>query len=75
MFTITSSHGTPLDEPLVLPVPDSAAWREAEAMGLDLPMLYDSIRKTPEQRIREHADALAFAEMLRAAKLNPHVAV
>lgn len=65
----------PLDEPLVLPVPDTAAWREAEAMGLDLPMLYDSICKTPDERICEHADALAFAEMLRAAKLNPHVAV
>ena len=48
----------PLDEPLVLPVPDTAAWREAEAMGLDLPMLYDSICKTPEERIREHALAL-----------------
>ena len=36
---------------------------------------YDSIRKTPDERIREHADALAFAETLREAKLNPHVAV
>lgn len=75
MFTITSSHGVLLDEPLILPVPDTASWREAEAIGIDLPMLYDSIRKTPDERIREHADALAFAETLREAKLNPHVAV
>ena len=75
MITITSSHGMPLDEPLVLPVPDTAAWREAEAMGIDLPLLYDSIRKTPDERIREHASALELAETLRAAMLKPHVAV
>ena len=58
MFTITSSHGMPLDEPLVLPVPDTAAWREVEAQGMDVALLYDSWRKTPDERIREHALAL-----------------
>ena len=48
----------PLDEPLVLPVPDTEAWREVESLGMDVAMLYDSWRKTPEQRILEHADAL-----------------
>ncbi|MEO7318227.1 MAG: hypothetical protein ABIZ56_04480 [Chthoniobacteraceae bacterium] len=65
MFTITSSHGMPLDEPLVLPVPDTAAWREVETLGMDVAMLYESWRKTPEERIREHADALNFASSLR----------
>ena len=65
MFTITSSHGMPLDEPLVLPVPDTAAWREVEAQGMDVKMLYDSWRKTPEERIREHADALNSADSMR----------
>lgn len=55
----------PLDEPLVLPVPDTAAWREVEAQGMDVQMLYDSWRKTPEQRIRQHADALNSALSMR----------
>ena len=54
-----------LDEPLVLPVPDTAAWREIEAQGMDVKMLYDSWRKTPEERIREHADALNSALSMR----------
>jgi hypothetical protein len=65
MFTITSSHGMPLDEPLVLPVPDTAAWREVEAQGMDVKMLYDSWRMTPEERIREHAAALNSAVSMR----------
>lgn len=75
MITITHSHGQPLDEPLVLPVPDTPAWREAEAMGIDLPMLYDSIRMTPDERIRTHASALAFVEVLRTAKIKSGVPV
>ena len=55
----------PLDEPLVLPVPDTAAWREVEALGMDVAMLYDSWRKTPEERIREHASALNLADSMR----------
>ena len=58
MLTITSSHGMPLDEPIVLPVPDTAAWREVEAMGMDVVMLYESWKKTPDERIRDHARAL-----------------
>ena len=65
MFTITSSHGMPLDEPLVLPIPDSAAWREVESLGMDVALLYDSWRMTPDERIREHASALNFAVSLR----------
>jgi hypothetical protein len=70
MIIITHSHGQPLDEPLYLPVPDTPAWREAEAMGIDLPMLYDSIRMTPDERIRNHASALNFIEILRTAKIR-----
>ena len=55
----------PLDEPLVLPVPDTAAWREVESLGMDVALLYDSWRKTPEERIREHAEALNLAVLLR----------
>ena len=53
-------------------MPDTAAWREAEAMGIDLPMLYDNIRKTPTERIRAHASALNCATMLRAAYLQQY---
>jgi len=72
MITITHSHGQPLDEPLHLPVPDTAAWREAEAMGIDLAMLYDSIRKTPDERIRQHAAALHLATTLRTAYVQQY---
>ena len=72
MITVTHSHGQPLDEPLRLPVPDTAAWREAEAMGIDLAMLYDNIRMTPEQRIRNHAAALDCATSLRNAYVQQH---
>ena len=65
MFTITSSHGMPLDEPLVLPIQDTAAWREVEAEGMDVKQLYDAWKMTPEERIREHAAALNFAVSLR----------
>ena len=58
MLTITSSHGMPLDEPLLLPVPDTAAWREVVAMGMDVVMLYESWKKTPVERVRDHARAL-----------------
>lgn len=72
MFTITSSHGTPLDEPLVLPLPDTAAWREVEAQGMDAKLLYDSWRMTPEERIREHASALNSMVSLREAFQKQH---
>jgi hypothetical protein len=72
MLTITSSHGMPLDEPLVLPVPDTAAWREVEALGMDLVLLYQSWRKTPEERIRDHASALNLAVTMREAFLKQH---
>jgi hypothetical protein len=65
MVTITSAHGMPLDEPLTIPVPDTAAWREVEAMGMDVVMLYESWRKTPAERIREHASALDAVVALR----------
>ena len=67
MIKVTSSHGVPLDEPLFLPVPDSPAWREVEAMGMDLQLLWNNLRKSPEQRIQEHAAALNFAVALQEA--------
>ncbi len=72
MFTITSSHGIPLDEPLVLPVPDTAAWREVEALGMDVALLYHSWRLTPEERIREHSGALNLAVALRESGQKYH---
>ena len=72
MFTITSSHGMPLDEPLVLPVPDTAAWREVEALGMDVALLYDSWRMTPDERIREHASALNSALWMRESFGKQH---
>jgi hypothetical protein len=48
-------------------VPDTPAWREVEAMGMDLQMLYENIRKTPAERIRDHAQALDSGTMLREA--------
>ena len=65
MIVVTSSHGCPLAEPLTLPVPDTAAWREVEAMGMDLVLLYESLRRSPAERIREHASALNLAVTLR----------
>ena len=65
MLTITSSHGMPLDEPLLLPVPDTAAWREVVAMGMDAVMLYESWKKTPAERVREHARALDLMLSIR----------
>ena len=62
----------PLDEPLVLPVPDTAAWREVEVQGMDVALLYDSWRKTPEERIREHASALNSIVVLRESFQKQH---
>lgn len=65
MITITSSHGCPLDEPLMLPVPDTAAWRKVEALGMDLVLLYESLQRTPAERIEVHASALELAATLQ----------
>ena len=62
----------PLDEPLVLPIPDTAAWRDVEAEGMDVKLLFDSWKMTPEERIREHAQALNSIVALREAFQKQH---
>ncbi len=65
MYTVTHSHGAPLEQPLTLPVSDVAAWAAAERMGIDLLMLYEQALATPEKRMCLHAEMLASAEALR----------
>lgn len=66
MYTITSFHGTLLEESVTLPVTNVEAWAAAEEMGIDLFMLYENARATPDQRMRAHAQMLASAEALGA---------
>jgi hypothetical protein len=44
-----------------------SAWAAAEAYGCDMSLLETTLRKTPAERIRIHARALAAARALREA--------
>ena len=41
--------------------------REAEAYGIDLSLLRANLRKSPTERLRDHAGAQAFTAALRRA--------
>jgi hypothetical protein len=43
---------------------------EAKAFGVDIQRLKINLRKTPTQRLQEHASAAAFSIHLRKAKLG-----
>jgi hypothetical protein len=47
--------------------PDAGpAWRAAHAAGIDMSLIEDSLRLTPEQRLTEHQQVIDFLEEVRA---------
>ncbi|MBT4821023.1 MAG: hypothetical protein HN742_13080 [Lentisphaerae bacterium] len=55
---------TPAKTPPARPGP---AWRRAAEYGIDMSLLEENLRKTPEQRLEAHAAALALVAQLRQA--------
>jgi len=49
--------------------PPGAAWRAAEAAGVDMSMLDHSLSLSVWERLVEHQHALELAEMLQNAKM------
>ena len=49
-----------------------SAWEKARAYGIDMSLIEANLRKTPLQRIRNHARALASATQLREAMGKRH---
>jgi hypothetical protein len=48
--------------------PDAGpAWRAAHAAGIDMSLIEDSLRLTPEQRLAEHQQVLDFLDEVRKA--------
>ena len=48
--------------------PDAGpAWRAAHAAGIDMSLIEDSLRLTPEERLAEHQQVLDFLEEVRLA--------
>jgi len=45
-----------------------SAWEAAAAQGIDMSLIEESLRKSPEERMREHAHALATVLALEAAR-------
>lgn len=45
---------------------------DASFFGVDVKKLKENLRKTPTQRLRDHARASAFAFKLKQAKLKNH---
>ncbi len=43
-----------------MPTGAGPAWRAAHAAGIDMSLLEDSLRLTPEQRLAEHQQVLDF---------------
>jgi len=44
-----------------------SAWEQAEQEGFDMSLIESNLRKTPSERIRNHARALQMALQLRQA--------
>lgn len=57
-------HGGEATTPSGQPGP---AWQAAIDAGLDMSLVELSLSKTPWERMQDHDQALAFAEMLREA--------
>lgn len=49
---------------------ETPAWRAAEAYGFDMSLIEANLRRTPAERIRAHARALALAIALRQQMKN-----
>jgi len=43
-----------------MPADAGPAWRAAHAAGIDMSLVEDSLRLTPEQRLREHQQVIDF---------------
>ncbi|MGH9315901.1 MAG: hypothetical protein ACRD1P_02175 [Thermoanaerobaculia bacterium] len=48
----------------------TSAWKAAEAYGFDMSLIEANLRRTPAERIRTHARALALALALRQQMKN-----
>lgn len=52
--------------------PYGSAWRAAEAQGIDMSLLEESLQRTPWERIQAHQSALALVRALQKAKIRSH---
>jgi hypothetical protein len=50
-----------------LPAEAGPAWRAAYEAGIDMSLIEDFLKLTPEQRLEEHRQVLAFLEEVRTA--------
>ena len=50
-----------------MPADAGPAWRVAHAAGLDMSLVEDSLRLTPEQRLTEHQQVINFLLELQEA--------
>jgi len=60
------------EEPLTFTPVKGPAWLAAEAYGIDMSLVEDSLRKPIAQRLKEHDVAQQTIEMLRKAYLDQH---
>ena len=44
----------------VMPADAGPAWRAAHAAGIDMSLIEDALRQTPEQRLAEHQQVINF---------------
>jgi hypothetical protein len=51
----------------VCPYDAGPAWRAAMAAGIDMSLIEDSMRMTPEERLAEHQRVIAFLLTVREA--------
>ncbi len=53
----------------VMPPGAGPAWRAAHASGIDMSLIEDSLKLTPEQRLAEHQQVIDFLlEIMEAGK-------
>ena len=51
----------------VMPPDAGPAWRAAHAAGIDMSLIEDALKMTPEQRLEEHQQVLNFLLEVREA--------
>jgi hypothetical protein len=56
---------------LIANPPPGSKLEEAKRFGIDLTLLYENLKLTPEQRLRTLAEDAAFSEMLGSARRLP----
>jgi len=50
----------------------ASAWERARDFGIDVSLLAANLRKSPAERLRQHARALAALQVLRAGMKQRH---